>query len=40
MQDGIIVEAGTPQELLKKNGMFRQLWEIQNKVLDSIENEE
>ena len=35
MQDGVIVEAGTPQELLKQDGMFRELWSIQNKVFDA-----
>ena len=40
MQDGVIVEAGTPQELLKQDGMFKQLWEIQNKVFDDMEDEE
>lgn len=38
MQDGVIVEAGSPQELLKQDGMFRQLWEIQNKVFDNIDD--
>lgn len=35
MQDGVIVEAGTPQELLKQDGMFRELWSIQNKVFNA-----
>lgn len=36
MQDGVIVETGTPQELLKQDGMFKQLWEIQNKVFNNM----
>ena len=40
MKDGVIVEAGTPQELLKQDGMFKELWSIQNKVFDDIEGEE
>jgi len=39
MEDGFIVEAGTPQELLKQDGMFKQLWEIQNKVFDNMMKE-
>lgn len=35
MKDGIITEAGTPQELLKQDGMFKELWAIQNKVFDA-----
>ena len=38
MRDGIIVEAGTPQELLKQDGMFKELWSIQNKVFDNSIN--
>jgi len=34
MKDGIIVEAGTPQELLKQDGMFKELWSIQNRVFE------
>ena len=41
MKDGVIVEAGTPQELLKQNGMFKELWAIQNRVFDNmVESEE
>lgn len=40
MKDGVIVECGTPRELLKKDGMFKQLWEIQNKVFDKTAEEE
>lgn len=36
MKDGIIVEAGSPQELLKQDGMFKELWTIQNKVVEGI----
>ena len=39
MQDGVIVEAGTPQELLKQDGMFKELWAIQNRVFDNMEEE-
>lgn len=38
MKDGIIQEIGTPQELLKHDGMFKELWSIQNKVFEQIEN--
>ena len=34
INDGNIIESGTPKELLKKKGMFYQLWSIQNKVLN------
>ena len=37
MKDGVIVEAGTPQELLKQDGMFKELWSIQNRVFDNME---
>ena len=37
MKDGVIVEAGTPQELLKHDGMFKELWAIQNRVFDNME---
>lgn len=41
MKDGVIVEAGTPQELLKQDGMFKELWSIQNRVFDNMdENKE
>lgn len=36
IENGEIVEMGTPQELLQQDGMFKQLWEIQNKVFDDI----
>lgn len=32
MQNGQIIECGSPQELLKKKGMFYELWQIQNKA--------
>jgi ATP-binding cassette subfamily B protein len=37
MKDGIIAEAGTPKELLKKDGMFKELWSIQNRVFDNMQ---
>lgn len=40
MEDGVIVEAGSPQELLKKDGMFKELWSIQNRVFDEIQQNE
>ncbi len=40
MKDGIIVEAGSPQELLQQDGMFNQLWSIQNKIVEDIANGE
>ena len=40
MKDGAIVEAGTPQELLRQDGMFKELWAIQNRVFDNIEDSE
>ena len=33
MEKGNIVEAGTPQELLKEDGVFRKLWDIQTKAI-------
>lgn len=33
IQDGNIVEAGTPEELLQAKGMFYELWSIQNAAL-------
>ena len=39
MKDGVIVEAGTPQELLLQDGMFKELWSIQNKVVEGIAGE-
>ena len=35
MRDGEIIELGTPQELLKQDGMFKELWSIQNKVFNT-----
>ena len=40
IENGIIVEAGSPQELLKQDGMFKELWTIQNKAFDNISNQE
>lgn len=34
IDNGYIVEAGTPDELLKEKGMFYELWSIQNKALN------
>ena len=34
IKDGQIVESGTPKELLKKKGMFYNLWQIQNNALN------
>ncbi len=34
LKDGVIVESGTPAELLKTNGMFYELWSTQNKAMD------
>lgn len=39
MENGKIVETGTPQELLKKDGMFKELWSIQNRVFDEMQEE-
>ena len=39
MNDGVIVEAGKPQDLLKQDGMFKELWAIQNRVFDNMEEE-
>lgn len=39
MHDGVIVEAGKPQDLLKQDGMFKELWAIQNRVFDNMEEE-
>ena len=33
IEKGNIVEAGTPQELLKEDGVFRKLWDIQTKAI-------
>lgn len=33
MEKGNIVEAGSPQELLKEDGVFRKLWDIQTKAI-------
>lgn len=38
IQDGEVVEAGTPQELLKQKGIFYNLWSIQNKVFTATSN--
>ena len=40
IENGIIVEAGSPQELLKQDGMFKELWTIQNKAFDNISSQE
>ena len=36
IDQGRIVEVGTPAELLKKKGMFYDLWKIQNKVFETV----
>ena len=33
IENGTIVEDGTPQELLSQKGMFFNLWNIQNEAL-------
>ncbi len=33
LKDGVIVESGTPAELLKQKGMFYELWSTQNKAI-------
>jgi thiol reductant ABC exporter, CydD subunit/thiol reductant ABC exporter, CydC subunit len=33
MEDGLIVEKGTQQELLKQGGLYRHLWDLQNQIL-------
>ena len=38
IQGGEVVEAGTPQELLKQKGIFYNLWSIQNKVFTATSN--
>ena len=40
MKDGVIEEMGTPQELLKQEGMFKELWNIQNKVFEKLGNDD
>ena len=37
LDTGRIVEYGTQDELLKANGMFRRMWELQNQSLDGAE---
>lgn len=34
IEDGTIVEMGKPQELLKKGGMFYNLWKTQNQIVN------
>lgn len=38
IKDGIIIEAGTPKELLKNKGMFYELWNAQNKIMNIAQN--
>ena len=38
IKDGTIIEAGTPKELLKNKGMFYELWNAQNKILNLTQN--
>ena len=39
IEDGVIVEAGSPQELLRQDGMFKQLWTVQNQVMERLEKQ-
>ena len=39
MKDGEIVEMGSPQDLLKQDGMFKELWNIQNKIFNESSEE-
>jgi ATP-binding cassette subfamily C protein CydC len=33
LDHGRIVERGTHQELLKQNGLYRRLWNLQNQII-------
>ncbi len=37
IKDGSIVEAGTPQELIRNKGMFYELWNTQNQVVNTVQ---
>jgi ABC-type multidrug transport system fused ATPase/permease subunit len=37
MDQGRIVERGTHQALLKKAGLYRRLWDLQNQILFDAE---
>jgi ATP-binding cassette subfamily C protein CydCD len=34
MDDGLIVERGTHEQLLAREGLYRHLWDLQNQILD------
>jgi ABC-type multidrug transport system fused ATPase/permease subunit len=34
MDHGQIVERGTQSQLIKADGLYRRLWDLQNRILD------
>jgi len=40
IQDGVVVEAGSPRELIKQKGMFYRFWTSQSNAFNSDENVE
>ena len=39
LEEGRLAEQGTHDELLKKNGIYRRIWEIQQKLPEEEEEE-
>ena len=39
LKDGYVVEAGSPQELIKNKGMFYNLWHTQNQIVKMEKND-